>query len=484
MKNKPAILVVIVLLSVLTAQAISAQTCIPDMTFVADVTVPDDTVMQPGETFVKTWRLQNTGSTDWNDDYSLVFIEGDQLDGQSPQSLSQVVSPGHTVDFAVSLQAPQLDGIYTSFWELRDEAGITVGKKFYLRIRVGQSAQTDAYAGWQRFENSTGQWSILYPPGWTLEFEGDRTTTFVNWATETFVVVNVSEDPVDIEKFKATGQETLLASVVDSELADGSYLTSVDSGPWSYGTEGVYATLEAGHPDTVGEAIVWYIAAPDALGNLVAFEWTRRESATEAEKQEIGKMLASVNLPITPTPPQEEGPPLIEGQTSRQEDTGPTTYRMYNPVRLGNWEFYVYKVHRQKQVWASSNQPITAEGVYALVRLKVTNHSAGTRSMWDDLAFAALDEDGNIYGAVPDLDTRLAAHRHVTDHTDSLLGIEPNAPALPVLETLEVAENAQELWLLVMDNRTEEIAKIYLSPCQSDTEQICEGRFIDVKPKD
>ncbi|AXB44705.1 NBR1-Ig-like domain-containing protein [Amycolatopsis albispora] len=33
--------------------------------FVADVTIPDDTVVKPGEQFVKVWEIQNTGTVEW-----------------------------------------------------------------------------------------------------------------------------------------------------------------------------------------------------------------------------------------------------------------------------------------------------------------------------------------------------------------------------------------------------------------------------------
>jgi hypothetical protein len=33
--------------------------------FVTDVTIPDDTVLDPGESFTKTWRLKNSGTCSW-----------------------------------------------------------------------------------------------------------------------------------------------------------------------------------------------------------------------------------------------------------------------------------------------------------------------------------------------------------------------------------------------------------------------------------
>ncbi|GAB3738364.1 hypothetical protein GCM10027598_66620 [Amycolatopsis oliviviridis] len=37
--------------------------------FVADVTIPDDTVVKPGTQFVKVWELKNTGTVEWKKRY-------------------------------------------------------------------------------------------------------------------------------------------------------------------------------------------------------------------------------------------------------------------------------------------------------------------------------------------------------------------------------------------------------------------------------
>ena len=43
------------------------------------VTVPDGTVFNPGDTFTKTWRLENTGSCAWTTGTALVFTSGDLM---------------------------------------------------------------------------------------------------------------------------------------------------------------------------------------------------------------------------------------------------------------------------------------------------------------------------------------------------------------------------------------------------------------------
>ena len=167
------------------------------------------------------------------------------------------------------------------------------------------------------------------------------------------------------------------------------------------------------------------------------------------------------------------------------ESPAPTTATMYETVGLGGWELYVYKIHRQKQLWWSDGNPVTAAGIFALVRLKVTNLTGSPATM--DSSFELLVHDDRmriLKHEDGDLSTRHTAHRVVSNHADTLDDIQPGAPEWPVLLCFDVAEDSQELWLDIETRDGTERASIYLSPCQSETERICEGRFIDATPKD
>src|SRR5512143_426233 len=61
-------------------QALAAnQTSCDWAQFVADVTIPDGTQIQPGATFTKTWRLKNIGYCTWTTAYSMVYDSGTQM---------------------------------------------------------------------------------------------------------------------------------------------------------------------------------------------------------------------------------------------------------------------------------------------------------------------------------------------------------------------------------------------------------------------
>jgi hypothetical protein len=105
--------------------------------FVTDVTIPDDTVLDPGESFTKTWRLKNAGNCSWTPAYAVVFSNGDSLSGPATQALTTNVNPGQTVDISIDLKAPSTPGTYRGDWRLRNAAGVTFGTNFYVEIKVG-----------------------------------------------------------------------------------------------------------------------------------------------------------------------------------------------------------------------------------------------------------------------------------------------------------------------------------------------------------
>ncbi len=110
-------------------------TCVPDAAFVADVTVPDNTVFEPGEEFEKVWRLRNSGTCPWGEGYELVFVSGNQMGAPSSQSVP-ATAPDETADISVMMYAPQTDGTYTGIWQMQDPSGQLFGHRVTVVIMV------------------------------------------------------------------------------------------------------------------------------------------------------------------------------------------------------------------------------------------------------------------------------------------------------------------------------------------------------------
>ena len=94
--------------------------------FIADVTVPDGSLFQPGAAFVKTWRLKNTGTCTWTSAYGLAFDSGDPL-GATSSTPMPAVPPGGQVNLSLDMNAPTTPGHYRGYWKMHDAQGVKFG---------------------------------------------------------------------------------------------------------------------------------------------------------------------------------------------------------------------------------------------------------------------------------------------------------------------------------------------------------------------
>jgi hypothetical protein len=123
------------------ATAVATAGSCTGLAFVADVTIPDNTTMTPGQQFTKTWRVRNTGSCAWQAGFSLRFIGGEAMGGSSA-SLGNAVQPGNTADISVAMTAPTTPGTYRGNWRMTNATGSYFGDEVYVLIIVGSATAT------------------------------------------------------------------------------------------------------------------------------------------------------------------------------------------------------------------------------------------------------------------------------------------------------------------------------------------------------
>ena len=112
-----------------TAEALPTSTTTPPVNavaFVADVTIPDNTIFSPGENFDKTWRVRNIGSGDWIPAYRLALRSGNRLDAPEEDYVPEVEA-GEETDITVPMVAPSEPGTYTGLWRMVNADGEPVG---------------------------------------------------------------------------------------------------------------------------------------------------------------------------------------------------------------------------------------------------------------------------------------------------------------------------------------------------------------------
>ena len=109
--------------------------------YVADVTIPDDTPFLPNTAFVKTWRIQNTGSCDWEAGTKLMYFSGDQM-GAPPAVDVPPAAVGASVDITVNFTSPGTPGTYRSTWQAQRPDGTKFGQQFYVQVVVPNPTAT------------------------------------------------------------------------------------------------------------------------------------------------------------------------------------------------------------------------------------------------------------------------------------------------------------------------------------------------------
>lgn len=193
------------------------------VSFVSDVTIPDQTQITVGESFTKTWRLRNTGSCTWTSGYELVFNSGDQMSGVHSKQLTAVtVQPNDTLDVSVDLVAPELAGTYQGFWFLKEPGGETFAPQsgpFWVEI-IAVAPTTTPVVLIPIPISHTMTASIIAEESGSVRSSGQVLTprnvgdTNVNFGSQAFLSFDISEIPagatitsveVDFRKYDTLG---------------------------------------------------------------------------------------------------------------------------------------------------------------------------------------------------------------------------------------------------------------------------------------
>jgi len=107
--------------------------------FIADITLPDGTVVSPNQSLTKIWRLKNTGTTTWGSGYQLAFVDGEQMSAPLATDVPSTASNA-TLDLSISLTAPAASGTHTGYFQLRNPQGTYFGPKIWVKINVSSAS--------------------------------------------------------------------------------------------------------------------------------------------------------------------------------------------------------------------------------------------------------------------------------------------------------------------------------------------------------
>jgi hypothetical protein len=121
-------------------EALIESECIPDATFVGNVTIPPGTAFPPGARMDKVWRVRNNGSCAWGVGYELVLQGGEDLGAPNAVPVPPTTA-GEPADLAITFWASSTPGSYASTWRLRSPDNSLFGPTLHLNIQVEMLAE-------------------------------------------------------------------------------------------------------------------------------------------------------------------------------------------------------------------------------------------------------------------------------------------------------------------------------------------------------
>jgi hypothetical protein len=99
--------------------------------------------MTPGQEFVKTWKIKNTGICTWDTGYKAIFSYSsppNQNHGRPTHSVGRPCCPGAGSGSFRPIQSPTTPGEYTGYWQMVNAQGIPFGTKdFILIVRLSSN---------------------------------------------------------------------------------------------------------------------------------------------------------------------------------------------------------------------------------------------------------------------------------------------------------------------------------------------------------
>jgi hypothetical protein len=119
--------------------------------FLGDETIGDWSLLDPGKAFTKGWKIQNTGTTAWNERVTVRLVAGNGMIA-NPQQHRAVprLAVGQAGSLRIDMFAPRSAGRHEGSWQLHDVNGEPFGPTLVVRVRVPEVVQPVLGAGFVR----------------------------------------------------------------------------------------------------------------------------------------------------------------------------------------------------------------------------------------------------------------------------------------------------------------------------------------------
>jgi Ig-like domain from next to BRCA1 gene len=126
----------------ITPTAIPTISLCYKLLYLKDVTIPDNTSMVAGQSFTKTWKVQNNGDCAWAPGFKFTLIGGEDIGGKT-FILTKPVPVGEIIELSIEMVAPTGEtGDIRGTWRMSDANGAHFGDALTVVISMGGTAST------------------------------------------------------------------------------------------------------------------------------------------------------------------------------------------------------------------------------------------------------------------------------------------------------------------------------------------------------
>jgi len=109
--------------------------CLNNLVFLEDLTIPDGTLVSPGSVIDKRWNVENNGNCNWDERFSLKLVAGSEMGAPVQQALYPARS-GTQATVRILFTAPPEPGTYRSAWQAFSPEGELFGDPIFIEVVV------------------------------------------------------------------------------------------------------------------------------------------------------------------------------------------------------------------------------------------------------------------------------------------------------------------------------------------------------------
>ena len=249
---------------------LSTSTPVPDVTaeggctlnasFVADLTIPDGSILQPGVSFVKTWRVLNSGTCDWTG-FNLVFVGGSQMGAPTVISVP-ATGAGANVDISAPMVAPTTPGTYKGNWRMQADDGTIFGSTVWASIVVPSPVTNTPVATSTATPTPTPEATKTPTPTSTQSPPGAPTNLMMSTSTTGYVSLVWTDNASDEQGFHVLADGVIHHTLVGADTTGWGFMYSDYASVWCDKTVDLTVVAYRGSVWSAPSNAVQYVGPP------------------------------------------------------------------------------------------------------------------------------------------------------------------------------------------------------------------------------